>query len=99
MPYVVYHTETTKRLDRVLSRFGQMPESYATMGAAKAALTRAEKKDDSMKGEFSIAEFSVFYCEIEKQVTKTALFGGHEFTQGVNTPNYCDPSTETYWSM
>ena len=37
--------------------------------------------------------------EIHKTfVTKTSLMGGKEFQERYDTPYYCSPSSETYWS-
>ena len=36
---------------------------------------------------------------IETYVTKTNLMGGKEFTERYDTPIYCSPSSESYWSM
>ena len=35
----------------------------------------------------------------ETMVTKTNLMGGKEFTERYDTPYYCSPSSESYWSM
>ena len=35
----------------------------------------------------------------ETYVTCTNLVGGKEFQQRYDTPYYCSPSSETYWSM
>jgi hypothetical protein len=35
----------------------------------------------------------------ETYVTKTNLMGGQEFTERYDTPIYCSPSSESYWSM
>ena len=32
-------------------------------------------------------------------VTRTSLVGGQEFQERYDTPYYCSPSSETYWSM
>lgn len=32
-------------------------------------------------------------------VTKTNLMGGKEFTERYDTPYYCSPASESYWSM
>lgn len=32
-------------------------------------------------------------------VTRTNLMGGGEFKERYDTPNYCSPSSESYWSM
>ena len=38
--------------------------------------------------------------EIHKTfVTRTSLMGGKEFQERYDTPYYCSPSSETYWSM
>jgi len=35
----------------------------------------------------------------ETFVTKKNLIGGREFTERYDTPYYCSPSSESYWSM
>ena len=35
----------------------------------------------------------------ETYVTKTNLMGGAEFKERYDTPYYCSPSSESYWSM
>lgn len=35
----------------------------------------------------------------ETYVTRTSLMGGKEFQERYDTPYYCSPSSETYWSM
>ena len=35
----------------------------------------------------------------ETYVTKTNLMGGKEFQERYDTPHYCSPSSESYWSM
>jgi hypothetical protein len=35
----------------------------------------------------------------ETFVTKKNLVGGKEFTERYDTPHYCSPSSESYWSM
>jgi hypothetical protein len=32
-------------------------------------------------------------------VTRTNLMGGGEFTERYDTPYYCSPASESYWSM
>ena len=32
-------------------------------------------------------------------VTRTSLVGGKEFEERYDTPYYCSPSSESYWSM
>ena len=35
----------------------------------------------------------------ETYVVRTSLVGGKEFKERYDTPYYCSPSSETYWSM
>ena len=35
----------------------------------------------------------------ETMVTRTSVVGGQEFEERYDTPYYCSPSSETYWSM
>ena len=35
----------------------------------------------------------------ETYVTRTNLMGGAEYQERYDTPNYCSPSCESYWSM
>jgi hypothetical protein len=35
----------------------------------------------------------------ETYVTRKSLMGGKEFRERYDTPYYCSPSSETYWSM
>ena len=41
-----------------------------------------------------------FIVEVfETYVTKKNLMGGKEFKERYDTPYYCSPSSESYWSM
>lgn len=35
----------------------------------------------------------------ETYVTRTNMMGGREYRERYDTPNYCSPSSESYWSM
>lgn len=97
--FVIYHKDTTKFL-RLLRNGYWQDARFETEAAARACLTRQSKKDAKFViGDYLIAEASHFAKNIEKQETRKNLMSGKEFTQPVNTPNYCDPSCEAYWSM
>jgi hypothetical protein len=98
MSYVIYHKETTKFL-RIFRNGYWQDAKYASEAAAKAGLTRAVKKGKVKREDYAIEEAVTFHRHIEKQETRRNLLSGTEFTQPVNTPACCDPSTETYWSM
>ena len=97
--FVVYHKETTRRLDLHTSRCKQ--ECFATRSAAKATLTYCSRVDPTkvVYDEFDIAASQEFYEKIERQVVKKHLLTGNPFTIGINAPACIDPSTETYHCM
>ena len=82
-------------------------QSYKTMAAAKAALTRMSKRHradmlDSVNDpqfRYAIAEAEYFHKTIEKQVKKRNLLTDEEFMEPANRPMHCSPSSESYWSM
>ncbi len=101
MAYVVYHHKTT----RLLHLTRDMPTSYKSKGAARAALTRAArsgKMTEKMGNEhdYRISELQEFYDKIELKETRHGIVGseGKEFHVGVNTPWTSGPWSETYWS-
>lgn len=91
MAYVIYNVKTTRLLNK---------NNYATERAAKAGLTRAAKADNTMiKSDYAISEVCEFYDSIEKSVERKNMLSGKTYMERVNTPSYCSPSSEAYWSM
>ena len=81
-------------------------QTYKTMAAAKAGLTRIKKAENLLPTDPNYADFRYAICEaekfhrdIEKSVKKKNLMNGKEFMEKVNTPHYCSPSSESFWSM
>ena len=82
-------------------------QSYKTMSAARAALTRMSKRHraDMLESvndplyRYGIAEADYFHSIIEKTRTRTNMMTDVEYTESVNTPGYMSPSSESYWSM
>lgn len=61
-------------------------------GVSKETISdRISKKFPESKG----YRFEIF----ETFVTKKNLLNGQEFQERYDTPYYCSPSSETYWSM
>ena len=67
-----------------------------TEGAAKATITRLIKKAGWTGDEFEITPVRDYQ---PRMVTRRNLMSGQEFQEDVNTPNFCSPSSESYWSM
>jgi len=82
-------------------------QSYKTMAAAKAALTRMSKRYradmlDSVNDplyRYGIAEAEYFHKNIEKSRTRTNIMNNQQFSEKVNTPGYLSPASESYWCM
>ena len=85
-------------------------QSYKTMPAAKAALTRMSKRYradlletvNDPQFRFAIAEAEYFHTNLEKKRTVYSIMDQAKerpITETVNTPGYMSPSSESYWSM
>ena len=70
--------------------------SYKTRGAAQATRTRLCRKAGWSAGDLSIVDTKDYK---PRMVTRKNLMSGAEFQEDVNTPYFCSPSSETYWSM
>jgi hypothetical protein len=98
MQHTVYHKDTTHLLRSHPGTKTKL-NHYATVFAAKAALTREVHNGAVKREDFLIAPTDEFWKEIEKKVTVKSLMSGKDVVQSVNTPRCCDPSSETYHSM
>ena len=113
MAYVVYEKSSTLIMGPYTARREVMPnyrQSYKTMAAAKAALTRWTKwwMEDMSHGDapennptyrYAIAEADYFFANIEKKRERTVMGTENTYMEGVNTPAHMSPASETYWSM
>lgn len=111
MSYVIYEKSSTFIMGKMNTRTGEVRpdhrQSYKTIAAAKAAITRMSKRYradllDSVNDpmfRYGIAESGYFHKNIEKKVAKRNLSTGIVYEETVNTPNYMSPACEAYWSM
>jgi len=104
--YYVYDKTSDNRIVAKASGFA----SYASHGAAQAAITRASRKyqsnpdnlarlDQDPQFIWAIAEVEHYHDRIEKMVVRKNLLTGKAYTESANTPRHCSPSSEAYWSM
>jgi hypothetical protein len=70
--------------------------AYKTFGAARATRTRLCNKAGWSVDQLSIVDTKHYK---HKMVTRTNLMTGQEYEEDVNTPNFCSPSSESFWSM
>jgi hypothetical protein len=109
--FYVYEKSSTYIMGKMNTRTGEVRpdhrQSYKTMAAAKAALTRMSKRYRADLLEtvndpvfrYGIAEADYFHKSIEKSRTTSNMMSGKPIVEPVNTPNYMSPSSEAYWSM
>ena len=81
-------------------------QTYKTMPAAKAGLTRIKKAEGLLPTDpnyadfrYAIAEAGYFHKNIEKSRTVKNMMNGADIVETVNTPGYMSPRSEAYWSM
>ena len=118
MLYVIYNKHNGKILSTRARSAGMFVRNYKTESAAKAALTRIDKKgglglektwnEDAqaydvcewIKDDFAVASVDK-HEELfpVKMVERVNLMSGKTYLEAENTPNYCSPASEAYWSM
>lgn len=81
-------------------------QSYKTMAAAKAGLTRIAKAEGLLETDdnhaffrYAIADADYFHKNIEASRKAKNLMTDEWFVEPVNTPGYMSPRSESYWSM
>jgi hypothetical protein len=70
--------------------------AYNTFGAARATRTRLCNKAGWSINELNIVDTKSYK---PRMVERTNLMSGKKYQEDVNTPYFCSPSSETYWSM
>jgi hypothetical protein len=70
--------------------------AYKTFGAARATRTRL-----CNKAGYSVADLSIVATKHYKprMVERVNIMTGEKFEEDVNTPRFCSPSSESFWSM
>ena len=112
--FYVYEKSSTYIMGKMNTRTGEVRpdhrKAYKTMPAAQAALTRMSKRyrADLLESvndplfRYGIAEAEYFHKNIEKSRTVYSIMDTakeNPITETVNTPSYCSPSSESFWSM
>jgi hypothetical protein len=95
MSYVVFEKSTT----RYAGRKGKYNDPiFPTLAAAKSHMTRLVKSGKFKSEDIAVADFEYFRDYIEQTVVRHNLMNGAPLFERINTPYYCSPSSETYWS-
>ena len=78
----------TKAGQRLVGKYDFDRKDRAAMEREVAALYPTYKKSDGY-----------IFNIVETMVTRTNAMSGKTFQERYDTPSYCSPSTESYWSM
>jgi hypothetical protein len=70
--------------------------AYKTFGAARATRTRLCRKEGWGVDQLSIIATTHYR---PRMVERTNIMTGEKFEEDVNTPRFCSPSSESFWSM
>lgn len=86
MSFVVYHIKST-----------QLLKIFNKESSAKRSTTCANRNAGAEVYAYASEDF--YNRRIVYKKTVKNLISGKDVVIDSNTPNYCDPSSETYWSM
>ena len=70
--------------------------AYKTFGAARATRTRLCNKAGYSVADLSIVDTKHYQ---PRMVERVNIMTGQKFEEDVNTPHFCSPSSESFWSM
>jgi hypothetical protein len=97
--FVLFDTSTQK-LHRKRGHYSDV--SYDSYNVAKAQATRLNNKVGTKLPQpvFVAMSFDEYRREHPvKMVTRRNLMSGLEFQEAEDTPGFCSPASEAYWSM
>jgi len=94
MSFVVVNTSTRCAVRH--PRTGR--DSYSTKAAADAARTKYFRHAGYLSSELEVMTIDTYRAQVPT-ITVKNLISGKDVQIAADTPTYCNPSTETYWSM
>jgi len=102
--YVIYHIDSTMQVGPYHGHpHTSMSKTYKTRGAALATMRKwnnAWTGDQRQgPGPYGVASVEHYRDRVVKMVTRRNLLSGKDYQEASNTPGYCSPSSEAYWSM
>jgi hypothetical protein len=59
----------------------------------------ADELAASLGPDFAVATVQDYNTNVVHMVTRVNLMSGKEYQEPSNTPGYCSPASEAYWSM
>ena len=75
-----------------------LKQEYTTERGAKTACTKMNKAANGAS-QWKVVDRKVFDAQPVKMVERTNLMSGQKYMEAEDTPNFCSPASESYWSM
>jgi len=100
MSYYLVHQNT----GNIITDRGGRWQAYKTQAAAKACRTRVVAKlsfkseDLVIVRQDNLQQFRHAH-NLPTKVERTNIITGKKFMEDIDTPYFCSPSSESYWSM
>ena len=100
MSYYLVHQNT----GNIITDRGGRWQAYKTQAAAKACRTRVVAKlsfkleDLVIVSQDNLQQFRHAH-NLPTKIERTNIMTGKKFLEDVDTPYFCSPASETYWSM
>ncbi len=101
--FVIYHIASTMHVGP--TKNGHPHTLYACTyktrhhAAATCAKFNAKTWSGIGPGPYGFCTVDHYQEHVVRMVERTNLLSGKKFTEASNTPAYCSPSSEAYWSM
>jgi hypothetical protein len=83
--FVVYHIRST-----------MTDATYVTYYHARNRCDKLNKRDN---GSHEVSTIANYNKNVVHMVERVNMMSGKKYLEPSNTPNYCSPSSEAYWSM
>ena len=96
MSFVVFEKSTTRYAGKKAKYDKPI---FGSIAAAKSHMARLIKSGKYTADQLAVTDYKNFHDNIEQIVQRTNLMSGEPFFERINTPHYCSPSSDTYWSM
>jgi hypothetical protein len=92
--WLIYNVGTEK----VHGPYSWLSKHYDTERGAKSACTKLNKKYGNTE-QWKISTVEEWSKRPVKMVERVNLMSGEKFMEAEDTPNFCSPASEAYWSM
>jgi len=86
--FTVYHVKSTME-----------KKTYGRESDAKKLVAKLNQFPGRGEGQYAYATSEHYRTKVVHMVTRKNLMSGKEYQGPSNTPNYCSPASEAYWSM